>query len=151
LVGYSANDPPMRYLLNAVAADGSRFDDLKERFTFVGGPHPPAPTTVEDWKGRGITPITYDHAGGHVALGWTLERWALLSAINGKSANIDAEIRRMVRTARRESPDSDRDLFDHLLRRSDPNERVRLAKLSSSAGADFGWLDAIGAIGREPL
>jgi hypothetical protein len=36
LVGYSANDPPMRYLLNAVAADGSRFDDLKERFTFVG-------------------------------------------------------------------------------------------------------------------
>jgi hypothetical protein len=36
LVGYSANDPPMRYLLNAVAADGSRFDDLKERFTFFG-------------------------------------------------------------------------------------------------------------------
>ncbi len=34
LVGYSANDPPMRYLLNAVAADGKRFDDLKERFTF---------------------------------------------------------------------------------------------------------------------
>ena len=28
LVGYSANDPPMRYLLNAVAADGTRFDDL---------------------------------------------------------------------------------------------------------------------------
>ncbi len=36
LVGYSANDPPMRYLLNAVAADGTRFGDLKERFTFIG-------------------------------------------------------------------------------------------------------------------
>ena len=36
LIGYSANDAPMRYLLNAVAADGSRFDDLKERFAFVG-------------------------------------------------------------------------------------------------------------------
>jgi len=35
LVGYSANDPPMRYLLNAVAADGTRFTDLKERFTFL--------------------------------------------------------------------------------------------------------------------
>lgn len=35
LIGYSANDPPMRYLLNAVAADGKRFDDLKERFTFL--------------------------------------------------------------------------------------------------------------------
>ncbi|MBF0169447.1 MAG: SIR2 family protein [Alphaproteobacteria bacterium] len=36
LIGYSANDPPMRYLFNAVAADGTRFNDLKERFTFFG-------------------------------------------------------------------------------------------------------------------
>ena len=36
LVGYSANDPPMRYLLNAVAADGFHFSDIKERFVFVG-------------------------------------------------------------------------------------------------------------------
>ncbi len=44
LVGYSANDPPMRYLLNAVAADGSRFDDLRERFTFHG------PTLLTRWR-----------------------------------------------------------------------------------------------------
>ena len=42
LVGYSANDPPMRYLLNAVAADEGRFDDLKERFIFVGSDEPDA-------------------------------------------------------------------------------------------------------------
>jgi len=52
LVGYTANDPPMRYLLNAVAADGTRFDDLKERFTFIGDVHPPDPVALEDWKGR---------------------------------------------------------------------------------------------------
>lgn len=40
LVGYRANDPPMRYLFNAVAADSSRFDDLKERFVFVGSSEP---------------------------------------------------------------------------------------------------------------
>jgi hypothetical protein len=40
LVGYSLNDPPMRYLLNAVAADGTRFDDLKERFIFFGTSSP---------------------------------------------------------------------------------------------------------------
>lgn len=151
LVGYSANDPPMRYLLNAVAADGSRFDDLKERFTFIGGSHPPDPITIEDWKGRGITPIAYDGSDNHVALGRTLERWAALSANNGKPAIVDAEIRRIVRTGRVESSDSDRDLFDHLVRRSDPNERVRLARLSSSHGADFGWLEAISAIAREPV
>lgn len=59
LVGYSANDPPMRYLLNAVAADGSRFDDLKERFTFFGT-NAPDPVSLEDWRARGITPIYYD-------------------------------------------------------------------------------------------
>ena len=151
LVGYSANDPPMRYLLNAVAADGSRFDDLKERFTFIGGPHPPESVTIEDWKGRGITPICYDRADGHAALGRSLERWADLSAVNGKRSIVDAEIRRIVRTLRQESPDRDRDLFDHLFRRSDSNERQRLATLSSNSGADLGWLDAITVIAKETL
>ena len=35
LVGYSANDTPMKYLFNAIAADGLRFTDIKERFIFV--------------------------------------------------------------------------------------------------------------------
>ena len=57
----------MRYLLNAVAADGSRFDDLKERFTFFGT-IAPDPVSLEDWKARGITPIHYDSNGNHGAL-----------------------------------------------------------------------------------
>jgi len=148
LVGYSANDPPMRYLLNAVAADGSRFDDLKERFAFVGN-SPPDPVGLEDWKGRGITPIPYDTANGHSALHDTLERWAALSAINGKRSLVDAEVRRVVRTNRADVSDAERDLFDHLIRRSDSNERVRLSALASKRKADLGWLDAIAAIAAE--
>jgi hypothetical protein len=148
LVGYSANDPPMRYLLNAVAADGSRFDDLKERFTFFGT-DAPDPIALEDWKARGITPIHYDAKGGHSVLQSTLERWADFSAINGKQGTIDAAIRRIVKTARAAAPDEDRDLFDHLIRRSNASERVRLSGLASAANADFGWLDAIVKIGTE--
>jgi hypothetical protein len=142
LVGYSANDPPMRYLLNAVAADGTRFDDLKERFTFTGTTSPD-PVALEDWKGRGITPIPYDGSNSHSALLTTLKCWAELSAINGKRSVVDANIRRIVRTTRASSTDADRDLFDHLVRRSDPNERVRLSALATKYKADFGWLDAI--------
>jgi hypothetical protein len=148
LVGYSANDPPMRYLLNAVAADVMRFDDLKERFTFVGT-SAPDPVGLEDWKGRGITPIPYDAANGHSALLDTLERWAALSAINGKRSLVDAEVKRIVRTNRGATSDADRDLFDHLIRRSDSNERVRLSALASKQRADLGWLDAIAAIAAE--
>lgn len=148
LFGYSANDPPMRYLLNAVAADGTRFDDLKERFTFVGT-NVPDPVALEDWKGRGITPIAYDAANGHSALFDTLERWAALSAINGKRRLVDAEVKRIVRINRGAANDSERDLFDHLIRRSDSNERVRLSALASKQKADLGWLDAIVEIATE--
>ena len=148
LVGYSANDPPMRYLFNAVAADGSRFDDLKERFTFVGNSEPD-PIGLEDWRSRAITPIPYDAANDHVVLLATLERWATLSAINGKKSLVDVEVKRIVRTSRGAASDADRDLFDHLIRRSDSSERVRLSVLASKQRADLGWLDAIAAIAGE--
>ena len=150
LVGYSANDPPMRYLLNAVAADGTRFYDLRERFAFVGG-NLFDPVALEDWKGRGITPIPYRAVNDHMILTQTLARWATLSAINGKRRFVDAEIRRIVRSsARAAANDDDRDLFDHLIRRSDANERVRLSALASKYKAEMGWLNAITNIIKEP-
>lgn len=142
LVGYSANDPPMRYLLNAVAADGKRFDDLKERFTFFGTTSPDA-VALADWDGRGITPIHYDSTNGHDALRANLERWAALSAINGKKEIVDTELRRIVKIPRAAAKESDRDLFDHFFRRSNASERVRLSALASDAKAEIAWLDAV--------
>jgi hypothetical protein len=148
LVGYSASDPPMRYLLNAVAADGTRFDDLKERFTFFGT-STPDPIALEDWKARGITPIHHDAQNDHSALCETLERWAELSAVNGRKDRVDAEIRRIVKGPRAAASEENRDLFDHLIRRSNASERVRLAALASKTKADLGWLDAIVRTGAE--
>lgn len=148
LVGYSANDPPMRYLLNAVAADGTRFDDLKERFTFFGT-SAPDPVALEDWRARGITPIHYDAQNNHSALRVVFERWAELSAINGRKGRLDTEMRRIVKAPRGAAAEEDRDLFDHLIRRSNTSERVRLSTLASYAKADLGWLDAIVKIGAE--
>ena len=148
LVGYSANDPPMRYLLNAVAADGTRFDDLKERFTFFGTDTPDA-VALADWNARGITPIHYNSANSHEALKATLERWAQLSAINGKKETVDAELRRIVKASRSAATEADRDLFDHFFRRSNASERVRLSTLVSEAKADINWLDAIVSASTE--
>lgn len=142
LVGYSANDPPMRYLLNAVAADGSRFDDLKERFTFLGM-ESPDPVALEDWKARGITPIRYNSKDGHSDLHKTLARWSELSAINGDRRKVDASIKRMVKTTWNDTSTENRDLFEHFIRRSNKSERVRLSKLASDSGADVEWLKAI--------
>lgn len=148
LVGYSANDPPMRYLLNAVAADGTRFGDLKERFTFMGASTSDA-VGLEDWKGRGITPIPYNSSLNHTSLLNTLEKWANLSPRNGKKGIVEAEVKRIVRMTRGVASDADRDLFDHLIRRGDSNERTRLSALASEQKADLAWLDAISTIAGE--
>lgn len=150
LVGYSLSDAPMRYLLNAVAADGSRFDDLKERFAFVGADTFPDPVLMEDWKGRGITPIPYDSSAGHSALSGTLTRWADFSAINGDPNKVNAALKRIVRKPRTMATDADRDLFDHLVRRSNTAERLRITGLISKSGAKADWLNSIANISQEP-
>ena len=149
LVGYSANDPPMRYLLDAVAADETRFDDLKERFIFVGSDQAGA-VELADWRARSIVPILYPvRNGGHAALGEVLACWADFSAINGKERVVDEEVRRIVKADRVASPQMDQGLFDHLFRRGNLGERARMAKLASAAGADPGWLDAMMSIEGE--
>lgn len=147
LVGYSANDPPMRYLLNAVAADGTRFDDVKTRYTFTAEGHELA-VELEDWRGRGIEPIPYSHANDHEMLAKTLIAWAKLSPHTGARADLDATLCRLVKRKRAIAPQQDRDLFDHLIRR-DRVDRPRVTALVSAAGADVSWLDAIAAIAEE--
>ena len=77
LVGYTANDPPVRYLLDAISADDARFADLRERYIFVPfkGKEPDE-VALADWKARGLTPIPYSRANRHQQLAYTLETWA---------------------------------------------------------------------------
>lgn len=148
LVGYSANDPPMRYLLNAVAADGQRFDDLKERFTFIGEENPD-PAALEDWKARHITPIPYNDHDGHKSLCHVLERWAELSAINGKPERVKREVKSIVKHRWKVAGDADRDLFGHFFRRGNTTERAKLAAFASQAGADIDWLSVVAQVCNE--
>ena len=149
LVGYSAKDPPMKYLLDAVAADVVRFPEIRERFIFLGM-HEEDAVELEDWRARGITPIPYAVRGGdHAQLEHTLARWAEFSAINGKRALVDREFRERVRVKRSAASDAERDLCDHLVRRGETKERIRLARIASRAQADLEWLDAIVAVASE--
>lgn len=150
LVGYSANDPPMRYLLNAVAADGNRFDDLQERFAFVGETGGPNPVLLEDWRARGITPIAYDSENGHAQLAHTLGKWASYSAVNGKPEIVERKIRKIARTNREDASEIDRDLFEHLYRRGSNSERQRYMNVVAQVQPEIGWLDALLNIDREP-
>jgi NAD-dependent SIR2 family protein deacetylase len=147
LIGYSANDPPMRYLLNAVASDEARFSDIKDRYVFTPSSSPD-PVALVDWRARGILPIEYDSKNQHEALRTTLERWAKFSVHSGRRSLVEAELRRIVKKPRALAQVEDQDLFAHLFRR-DPGERVRLAAFISGLNADIGWLELISEVCNE--
>lgn len=149
LVGYRASDAPMRYLLNAIAADGSRFRDLRERFAFVPDSTISKVAALDDWKGRGITPIPYQEDNHHAQLERSLSRWAELSSWNGNPKKIDLLISKLSRQERARTPEGARDLFDHLVRRGTPNDRYRWAQLLSGTQADLSWMDAMNDVASE--
>lgn len=69
-VGYSADDPPVQYLLEAL----SRFEKPGHKlYAFQSGD---ATQAIAQWAHKGVEPIIYDSANGHAALWKTLSAWA---------------------------------------------------------------------------
>lgn len=69
-VGYSADDPPVQYLLEAL----NRFEKPGHKlYAFQSGDTAQA---IAQWAHKGVEPIVYDSANGHAALWKTLSAWA---------------------------------------------------------------------------
>lgn len=80
-VGYSVEDPTMRYLIAALAA--AREESLQFQNAYVFAPYGEEdhlPENKEDaeqeWKLKGITPLPYSSADHHAELWQALEEWA---------------------------------------------------------------------------
>ncbi|MEG3155145.1 SIR2 family protein [Sphingomonas sp. RB1R13] len=72
LLGYRAEDPPMRYLLEGLnAADGVSYDS--PIYAFTQGDEGDA---EEEWQDRGVTPVCYSKSDDHAGLWNTLSAWA---------------------------------------------------------------------------
>jgi hypothetical protein len=70
-VGYTADDPPVQYLLEALNRDAGSRGNL---YAFQAGTSADADSR---WRQRGVHPIAYDPADIHKALWDTLEAWAV--------------------------------------------------------------------------
>ena len=81
IVGYGADDPPVRYLLEVLSADRSRFPDIRPIFAFA--PVVEGEVTAIEvearWRLQGVSPIPYaalDDGADHSRLYDTLAVWA---------------------------------------------------------------------------
>ncbi len=107
-VGYSADDPPVQYLLEALNRTRGPMDGV---YAFQSGDSNYAKFR---WSHKGVTPIAYDSAGNHAALWSTIEAWA------ARADNPDEWIREVISMASNDPS------------RLEPHERGQVAHVVST-------------------
>lgn len=80
LVGYQADDPPMRYLLEVLEADRQRYRDLQKVYAFANIDGDEALTRAL-WEGKGVVPVLHgvDADGSYGPLYRTILEWRAYS------------------------------------------------------------------------
>lgn len=77
LVGYQADDPPMRYLLEVLEADRQRYADLRQVYAFDKLDDDDEALTRAMWESKGVVPILHnvDADGSYGPLYRTIVEW----------------------------------------------------------------------------
>ena len=75
-VGYSLNDPMLRYMMDALAADRLLGESSPEMFAFGSFSEGEEETRENEWRARNVTPILYRKYCRHAYLHRTLRAWA---------------------------------------------------------------------------
>lgn len=75
-VGYSINDPVLRYMMDALAADRLLGESPPEMFAFGSYSKGKEEKRANEWQAKNVTPILYREHNRHAYLHKTLRTWA---------------------------------------------------------------------------
>lgn len=76
LVGYQADDPPMRYLLEVLEADRERYPDLQQVYAFSSPGTEGTELTEALWRAKGVRPIIHEANGRDFSPLWnSIREW----------------------------------------------------------------------------
>lgn len=89
-IGYSIDDPVMRYMTDAIAADRRRgYTHFKELYVLAGAKKSDFETAKLDWQAKGVKPLLYEDRNRHTYLHKTLQAWAAYCQDDLKSVERD--------------------------------------------------------------
>jgi len=85
-VGYSINDPVLRYMTDALAADRALGESSPEMYAFVNFKKGTKEATDNEWRAKNVKPILYRNHYNHAYLHRTLKEWSAIyrDGISGK-------------------------------------------------------------------
>lgn len=78
-IGYGINDPVLRYMMDALAADELLGEARPEAYAFASYRDGGKDQAWNEWEAKGVTPLLYEVSAGtqdHSALHHTLKEWA---------------------------------------------------------------------------
>ena len=75
-VGYSIDDPVLRYMMDALAVDGLLGESSPEMFAFGNYSKGKESVCANEWRAKNVTPILYREHRRHAYLHRTLRAWA---------------------------------------------------------------------------
>lgn len=75
-VGYSLNDPVLRYMMDALAADRQRGESSIKMYAFGSYTKGKEAASEAKWRAKNVTPILYRQTKDHRYLHKTLHRWS---------------------------------------------------------------------------
>jgi hypothetical protein len=86
-VGYSIDDPVLRYMVDALSADRIRGEAGHEVFAFGAFASRERDENEQAWRAKGVTPILYDDRNDHEMLHDTLREWSAVyrDGLNGNA------------------------------------------------------------------
>jgi len=89
-VGYSLNDPVLRYMVDALSADQLLGERTHDVYAFASYKKSKKDAIEREWTSKGVTPVLYAETKDHRYLHSTLKTWAedYRDGINGKEAII---------------------------------------------------------------
>lgn len=135
-VGYSADDPPMRYMLEATEEGRLNFPDLKPAYALVDDPDGDAGSLREAWRGKGLQPLVYSAIGGdYSALYRTLQAWAEMA--RDPLGWSEAQLGKIAALNYSESAADDRSKFAFL------TKEISSVAVAARKSADPAWIDAL--------
>ena len=90
-VGYSINDPVLRYMMDALAADRLLGESSPEMFAFGSFSEGKEETCENEWRAKNVAPILYREYRRHAYLHRTLRAWAKTyrDGVRGKERIVD--------------------------------------------------------------
>lgn len=152
LVGYSAEDPPMRYLMDAIGEDASLFADLRKPFAIAEWKRsvddPTGALTAERWNIKNINPILYSTRAGSFAPLWeTISIWSQWARRDDEW--VHETLLAHSRGAYGSAPSFNREFVQDVLSLLSQDERNAAIKRMADSRVEFGWIEAIDASFRS--